>query len=521
MQLIETKIWQELSSHKSEIETISLQELFKNNPNRFTDLSFKVNDILVDFSKQKINSKTLELFEKLLEHCGAKQKIQAMFNQEKINNTENRAVFHVGLRSKTPISPVKKTLQKMQDFVTKLNSQEYVGATGKSITDIISIGIGGSDLGPRMVVQALDAYKTSKINFHFLSNVDSSTVVNILGKLNPHTTICLINTKSFKTLETLALADIIKAWFIDSLPSFKPHMIAVTANPAKAIEYGIDIDHIFELWDWVGGRYSIWSAVGLPVAIALGMDQFYEFLDGANAIDDHFYKTEVQQNIPMLMALIGAWNNNLFQHETLAVMPYLDRLELFPAYLQQLEMESNGKSVNIQDNEINYKTAPVIWGGVGCNNQHAYMQLLHQGTQTVPVDFIVVVNNDVEMHHELNKILFASCIGQSQALLHGTNNNVTKAKICKGNKPSTTIVLNKLSPSTLGSLIALYEHKVFIQGIIWQIQSFDQFGVEIGKTLINNLLPLLTGSKLADIDKSEIDDSTFGLLRYYMENSKT
>lgn len=516
MQISKNNIWQNLSEHKKDITSLKIKDLF-NDQNRFSELSVELNNILFDFSKQLINKDTLKLLLKLLEECNYKQKISAMFNGEDINHTEKRKVFHVGLRAQQKSADITDSLERIKNLVDKINNNNYF-SDKKAVTDIISIGIGGSDLGPRMTCEALDNFKTSKVNMHFISNVDNNSLQKILNKLNANNTIAIINSKSFTTIETLTIANIVKSWFDQKLNNSNDtseHLIAVTANKIKAIEFGIDVKNIFEFWDWVGGRYSVWSAVGLPLAISIGMDNFNSFLNGAAIVDEHFQNESAEKNIPILMALIGVWNNNFLDSRTLAVMPYLDNLKLLPEYLQQLEMESNGKTININGNITEHHTAPIIWGGVGCNNQHAYMQLLHQGSQTIPTDFILPVNScENSVDKKLDNLLYASCLGQSLALMQG--NNFNNEKQCIGNKPSTTIVFPILTPSILGSIIAIYEHKVFIQGIIWQIQSFDQWGVELGKNLIKDLLPMLTSDK----GFSELDSSTHGLLQYYQKHSK-
>lgn len=536
MQISETKVWKKLTQHCEEIDELSLTDLFKQK-NRFEKFSLNVGDMLIDFSKQKISEKTIELLLELTKLCKVEEKIQLMFKGENINFTENKPAFHVALRSKNTIKDVKDVLKKIENLVYKLNSKKYLGFTNNVITDVISLGIGGSDLGPRLGCAALEGYKESHINMHFLNNIDGTSISKLLKKLNPETTLCIINSKSFTTQETIIVAEIIKNWFINFFKvknSYQPHLVAVTANIQNALDFGIKQENIFQMWDWVGGRYSIWSAVGLPIAISCGMKNFYNFLQGAYEMDQHFLTTPIEKNAPIMMALIGIWNNNFFEYPSLSINPYLDGLELLPSYLQQLEMESNGKSINNFSEHVMHSTSPVIWGGVGCNNQHAYMQLLHQGTYIVPVDFIGAVNLCSD-YKKLNQLLFTSCICQSKALMDGnisedlddmikinqkSNKLKLSHKICVGNRPSTVVLFPNMSPANLGKLIALYEHKVFVQGIIWQIQSFDQWGVELGKKLINNMMPTFNSRENEDILKfvgNKLDSSTKGLLQYYVK----
>lgn len=521
MQISQQDSWKNLENHKLKMQKKSIFDLFEDK-NRFNKLSFELNNILFDFSKQLIDKETINLFSKLLEKLDYKDKINAMFNGDSINHTENRKAFHVGLREEKQSPEVRDSLRKIELIVNNLRNNTFFSNSKNKVTDIISIGIGGSDLGPRMVCNALEPYKQSDINIHFISNSDSLSLDKILKKLNPNQTIAIINSKSFSTIETLSIAMQVRAWLDKNLSSTtqtNEHLLAVTANKEKAINFGINSNNILELWDWVGGRFSVWSAVGLPIAISIGFDNFKEFLNGAQSVDKHFKNTEISKNIPILMAIIGIWNNNFLEHRTHAVMPYLDSLGLFPDYLQQLEMESNGKTINVFGKLVEHHTAPVLWGGVGCNNQHAYMQLLHQGSQTIPTDFILCVNpNNKTSDKDLDNLLYASSVGQSLALIKG--NLTGNEKHCHGNKPNTTIVLPEVSPKLLGSLIATYEHKVFVQGIIWQIQSFDQWGVELGKNLIKDLLPLIKDNNTLEQQQNKLDSSTYGLLQYYQKHSK-
>lgn len=490
MLLNKTKSWQALQQHQQQMADSTLLQLFNSNPNRFAKFSLELPGLLLDYSKQFVNEQTIELLCKLAEELNLKQAITALVNGEIVNKTEQRPALHTELRRPDPAKKeVKQVLAQMRSFVNMVHNSIY--------TDVIILGIGGSDLGPRLVCEALQPYRVGDLRLHFIANVDGDTIVPLLKTLNPRTTLCLINSKTFTTIETLANANLIRDWLDNN-----NHLFAVSADRAKAIAFGISADKIFEFWDWVGGRYSVWSAVGLGIALVVGMDNFEKLLSGAHAMDRHFIEADFAQNMPVLMALIGIWNINFQQHKTLAIMPYADGLQLLPAYLQQLEMESNGKAAA-------YQTAPVIWGGVGCNGQHAYMQLLHQGTQVIPVDFLVA-RNSINGPKQLHNLLVASCLGQSQALMTGYVDQ-HEYKSCPGNRPSTTIMFDQLTPELMGQLIALYEHKVFVQGVIWQIQSFDQWGVQLGKQLIKDVLQIIDSKQLQNVDSS-----TAGLLGYFL-----
>jgi glucose-6-phosphate isomerase len=503
MTIDKSSAWLTLQQHQIELSPISLAEMFASNKQRFHELSFKHCDLLCDFSKQKINTQTIKLLSDLAQEAQLSQSIEDLFNGALVNKTEQRAALHTQLRHPQAHKPeVKRVLAQMGSFIDYLHSSKF--------TDIIVLGIGGSDLGPRLVCEALQPYKQTDRRLHFVANVDGDTINTLLQCLNPHTTLCIINSKTFTTIETLANAKLVKNWMQQHVATVAQQLVAVTANKKAALEYGISPDNIFEFWDWVGGRYSVWSAVGLPIAIAIGMHNFEKFLAGAHAMDQHFRTAPFTNNLPVLMALVGVWNINFNAYHTLAIKPYTDGLQLLPAYLQQLEMESNGKSAANNGDFVNYQTAPVIWGGVGCNGQHAYMQMLHQGTQIVPVDFLVA-KSSVTGSQELQDLLVASCLGQSQALMLGRSAAETY-KLCKGNRPSTTIMFDKMTPEILGSIIALYEHKVFVQGIIWQIQSFDQWGVQLGKDLIKDVLQIIEKRDLKNLDAS-----TAGLLQHFFE----
>lgn len=488
--------WQALVAAASVPTTIT--DLFAQEPKRFENFAVELDDMLVDFSKQNISQHSLDLLLDLAEQSNLQAEMQNLFAGGIVNRTEHRPALHTELRNPdTAKAEIKAVLAQMEKFVAETHKS--------AITDVIVLGIGGSDLGPRLVCEALESFRISALNLHFIANVDASSITPLLKTLNPDTTLCIVNSKTFTTIETLANAKIVRAW----LPA--SNLIAVTTNKAAALEFGVPATQIFEFWDWVGGRYSVWSAVGLPIALQIGMANFKRFLAGAHAMDQHFINQPLARNIPVLMALVGIWNNNLLHYPTLCIQPYADGLQLLPAYLQQLEMESNGKSTHNSGGKLDYFTAPVIWGGVGCNSQHAYMQMLHQGTQVVPVDFLIAANN-LHEPSELQQLLMASCLGQSQALMAGQNDPLVY-KQCPGNRPSTTIIFKQLSPEIVGKLIALYEHKVFVQGIIWQIQSFDQWGVQLGKNLIKDVLKTMENQ-----DFSALDPSTRGLLKFYFKN---
>jgi glucose-6-phosphate isomerase len=484
--------WQPLSKHHQSLQTQHLKDLFANDPDRQKKLSISIDEIEFDYSKQFITHDTLQLLSDLATRYELKNKIQAMFNGEKINTSENRAALHTALRAPatTPIVldgkniklEIQHSLEQVFSLVNQLHNKTYLGATDLPIDTIISLGIGGSDLGPRMTCKALAAYANPNIKIHFLSNVDGWSLQNVLTKCNPATTLCIINSKTFTTPETLCNAKSIIDWFKSSLPKFQKHLFAVTSLPQRAIEFGISEENVFKFWDWVGGRYSIWSAVGLPLAISIGVENFKAFLQGAFKIDQHFLNTPILQNIPALIGLIGFWNRNFLQLPTLAILPYSDRLKLYPSYLQQLEMESNGKSCDIDGKPISYDTCPIIWGNVGCDCQHSFMQLIHQSNQTVPIDFILT-SDAVSKYQEQQKLLLKSANSQSKALTYGSPANELPIKVCPGNRPHSIITLKSLNPFNLGALIAIYEHKTFTQSVLWNINPFDQWGVELGKKL--------------------------------------
>ncbi|WKD85172.1 Glucose-6-phosphate isomerase [Polaribacter huanghezhanensis] len=510
-----TRAWQKLTSHFSDIKEIHLKEFFKNNANRISDFSFSFDNFTVDYSKNRINQETLELLIELANEVDLKEAIEKYFSGDIINTTENRAVLHTALRDnsskeilveKVNVKPeIKATLNQIAEFSEKVIYGKWKGFTGKSITNVVNIGIGGSDLGPNMIVEALQFYK-NHLNLHFVSNVDGDHISEIIKKLHPETTLFVIVSKTFTTQETITNATTLKEWFLKSATKkdIAKHFVAVSSNIKEVVEFGISNKNIFPMWNWVGGRFSLWSAVGLSISLSVGFQNFKALLDGASEMDAHFKNTEFEQNIPVISSLISIWYNNFFGCETEAILPYSHYLKKLPEYLQQTSMESNGKSVDRNGKKIDYQTGAIIWGDVGTNMQHAFMQLLHQGTKLIPAEFIGFKESlsDLTAHH---KKLMANFCAQTEALAFGKTaeevhldlkfNNQSKElstllpfKVFGGNKPSTTILIKKLTPNSLGKLIALYEHKVFVQGVVWNIFSFDQFGVELGKELVSKHL---------------------------------
>jgi glucose-6-phosphate isomerase len=545
-QINQSKIWKQLAEHCKEVSALKMADLFAKDLLRFEKFSLSAVGWFLDYSKNRITSTTLELLLQLAEETDLTAKIQDMFAGKIINTTEQRAVLHTALRNPENASikidevnvmpEIHASLKSILKCAEQVRQGIWRGFSGKKITDVVNIGIGGSDLGPAMVVNALLPYKIKGINCHFVSNVDSSHISETLKYLNPETTLFIIASKTFTTQETLCNAVTAKDWLekVASNNATLQHFIAVTAKSKKALEFGIAENNIYPFWDWVGGRYSLWSAIGLSIAIAIGADNFKDLLAGANAMDIHFRNTPFAKNMPVIMALIGIWNINFFDAKSCAVLPYDQYLALLPAYLQQLEMESNGKSVSIEGHPLSYATSPVIWGAVGTNGQHAFHQLLLQGTQQIPADFIVSVNNHnpIGEHH---LYLFANCLAQSQALMQGKTideaeqellsggmdkdaaQRLAVHKVIRGNNPSNTIVTNKITPKTLGALIALYEHKVFVQGVIWHINSFDQWGVELGKQLAQNVIPKIQNTE----NNLKVDGSTEGLIQIYLKHHES
>ena len=537
----ETSAWKKLEMHYNEMQKASMQELFQLDANRTEKFNLKWNDFLIDYSKNIINQETLQLLLQLANEVGLKSAIADYFDGAIINQTENRAVLHTALRAKESaiinvdgdnvVSEIYEVKSKIKAFTNEVTSGERTGYTGKSFTDVVNIGIGGSDLGPAMAVEALQFYK-NHLNVHFVSNVDGDHVNEIIKKLNPETTLFVIVSKTFTTQETLTNSETIRKWFLESATQedIAKHFVAVSTNIQKVTEFGINPDNVFPMWDWVGGRFSLWSAVGLTISLAVGYDNFDELLEGANEMDEHFKTTDFDKNMPVILALLSVWYNNFFGAESEALIPYTQYLQKLAPYLQQGTMESNGKSVGRDGKPVNYQTGTIIWGEPGTNAQHAFFQLIHQGTKLIPADFIGFVTplyGDNDHHDKLMSNFFA----QTEALMHGKSGDQVQAefgkqgisadkvkfllpfKVFTGNKPTNTILIQKLSPKTLGSLIALYEHKIFVQGIIWNIFSFDQWGVELGKQLANSILEEINTKTVKNHDSS----TTF-LLNHFLTN---
>ena len=486
-----TEAWNKLQTHFSEINEVHMMDLFKEDKKRVDKMNLSWKEFQVDFSKNRITDKTISLLLELAEELGLKEAIELQFEGSKINQTEDRAVLHTALRDFHSMKPeVKKSLQKMKKTSNAVIKGTWKGFTGKPITDIVNIGIGGSELGPKMVTNALKYY-SNDLKIHYISNVDGDHVSETLKKLNRETTLFIIVSKSFTTQETMTNANAIKNWFLQESTQLdiEKHFIAVSSNESAVIDFGISEQNVFPMWDWVGGRFSLWSAVGLSTCCAIGYKNFEELLRGAHEMDLHFRNEDFSENIPVVLALLSVWYNNFFLSETEAIIPYTQYLEDFVPFLQQAIMESNGKSVDRNGNTINYQTGTIVWGNVGANAQHAFFQLLHQGTKLVPVDFIGF-SESLYHNKKQHEILKANFFSQSEALLQGTyKQSISNAyRAFSGNKPSNTILINNLTPKNLGSLIAIYEHKIFVQGIIWNIFSFYQWGVELGKKLTNKLL---------------------------------
>jgi len=488
-----TKAWKKLQQHFSDhsadkvgLKNVHMMDLFEQDNDRVHKMKITWNDFQVDYSKNRITDKTLSLLIELAEEVKLKEAISLQFSGEKINQTEDRAVLHTALRDFGSFKPeVKQTLQKMKLFSEAIIKGDWKGYTGKTITDIVNIGIGGSDLGPKMVTEALSYYK-NHLNVHYISNVDGDHISETLKDLNRETTLFIVVSKTFTTQETLANAQTIRKWFLKQAEEkdIANHFVGVSANINAAMDFGISEENIFHLWDWVGGRFSLWSAVGLSICCSVGYTNFEGLLKGAQEMDLHFKESAFSENIPVILGLLSIWYNNFFNSETEAVIPYTQCLEKFVPYLQQAVMESNGKSVDRNGTPINYQTGTIVWGNVGTNAQHAFFQLLHQGTKLIPVDFIGF-SESLFADQEHHSLLMANFFAQSEALLQGTYKEEVTSNFnaFEGNKPSNTILINKLTPKSLGSLIAMYEHKLFVQGIIWNIFSYDQWGVEIGKKL--------------------------------------
>ncbi len=537
-----TQAWLLLKRHyDEEMQRMHMRKLFESDANRFNKFSLRFGDILFDYSKNIINNKTLQLLFQLAEECEVKAGIGAMFSGETINETENRAVLHVALRNfssrsyfsegKDVMPDVERVREQMKAFCENVHAAEWKGYTGKPIKYIVNIGIGGSDLGPFMVTEALKPYWKDGITPYFVSNIDGTHITEVLKKVNPEETLFLIASKTFTTQETMTNAHTARDWFMSAAKNeahVAKHFVALSTNREAVVQFGIDPQNMFEFWDWVGGRFSLWSAIGLSIALTIGYSNFEELLKGAHAVDEHFRTEKFKDNLPVIMALIGLWYTNFFDAQSEAILPYDQYMHRFAAYFQQGNMESNGKSVDRNGYEVSYKTGPVIWGEAGTNGQHAFYQLIHQGTRVIPCDFIApaISHNPVGDHHVK---LLSNYFAQTEALMNGKTEadvlkelaalgkskeeikKLSRFKIFKGNKPTNSFLLKEITPNTLGSLIAMYEHKIFVQGIIWNIFSFDQWGVELGKQLANKILPELE-------NQDEIyshDSSTNGLINEF------
>ncbi|MEZ4658709.1 MAG: glucose-6-phosphate isomerase [Caldilineaceae bacterium] len=542
-QLTESSAWRALTAHQAEMQNVQMRDLFADDLTRFERFALRFDDILFDYSKNRITPQTMDLLLDLARQQEVEQKIAAMFSGQKINTTEDRAVLHVALRNRAnrPIlvdgqdvmPEVNAVLAKMRRFSEAVRSGAWTGYTGQPMTDIVNIGIGGSDLGPKMVTQALAHYAQPGLRVHFVSNVDGTDMAETLKQVRPETTLFLVASKTFTTQETMTNAHTARKWFLQAAGDDKAvakHFAALSTNAQGVAEFGIDTENMFEFWDWVGGRYSLWSAIGLSIALYIGMDNFEALLGGAHKVDEYFRTTPLAENISVIMALLGIWYNNFWNAQSHAILPYDQYLLHFADYFQQGDMESNGKHVDKSGVRVDYSTGPIIWGQPGTNGQHAFYQLIHQGTKLIPCDFLAPAqsHNPLGQHHP---ILLSNFFAQTEALMKGKTPDearaelmrdgvsgdqlalLTAAKTFEGNKPTNSFLFQKLTPETLGSLIALYEHKIFTQGAIWNINSFDQMGVELGKQLAKVILPELNG----DSEVETHDSSTNGLINYYKE----
>ncbi|HEX2568088.1 MAG TPA: glucose-6-phosphate isomerase [Polyangia bacterium] len=549
----QTEAWKALQAHYQTMSQKHMRDLFKEDPKRFDKFSLRfvdpgdpTNTIFFDFSKNRITEETLKLLFGLANTVNLKAFTERMFTGEKINTTEDRAVLHVALRNRSnrPIMvdgkdvmpEVNQVLAHMREWTEAIRNGSWTGYTGKAITDVVNIGIGGSDLGPVMATEALKPYAKPGLRVHFVSNIDGTHMVETLKKVNPETTVFIVASKTFTTQETITNAITAKEWFLKAAGDQKhvaKHFVALSTNEAEVTKFGIDKKNMFAFWDWVGGRYSLWSAIGLSIAVYIGMDNYEQLLAGGHAMDEHFRTTPVEKNLPAILGLVGLWYNNFFGAQTVAILPYDQYMHRFSAYFQQGDMESNGKSVQRDGDACDTSTGPIIWGEPGTNGQHAFYQLIHQGTKLVPCDFLAPIEtqNPVGEHHE---ILLSNFFAQTEALMKGKTaeevreelkgakmspealEKLVPQKVFQGNKPSNSIMFQKLTPRTLGSLIALYEHKIFTQGVVWNINSFDQWGVELGKQLAKAILPELKGTGTV----SSHDASTNGLINYFKQNRK-
>ena len=542
MSITESPTWQKLKDHFETAKNLHMRDLFEGDSERFEGFSLRFDDILFDFSKNRITEETFGLLLELAQEAGLEEATQAMFSGQHINTTEDRAVLHVALRNRSnrPIlvdgqdvmSEVNEVLEGMRRFSDAVRSGAWRGYSGKAITDVVNIGIGGSDLGPKMVTRALTPY-AGDLRVHFVSNIDGTDISEALAGLEPETTLFLVASKTFTTIETMTNARTARDWLLDAAKdegAVAKHFVALSTNEEEVAAFGIDTENMFGFWDWVGGRYSLWSAIGLSIALFIGMDRFEELLEGAHGVDEHFRDTPFEKNIPVVMGLLGVWYNNFFGAQTHAILPYDQLLEFFPAYFQQGDMESNGKRTTRDGEGVDISTGPVIWGQPGTNGQHAFYQLIHQGTKLIPCDFLTAA----ESHHPIgdhHTILLSNFFAQTEALMKGRTPEearaelegqglegdeldlLTAAKTFEGNKPTNSFLYPELTPKTLGALIALYEHKIFTQGVVWNINSFDQMGVELGKQLAKAILPELEG----DDPVTSHDSSTDGLINAYKE----
>jgi len=542
--LTQYPVWNALCAHQKSVAPLHMRDFFAADAKRFEKFSLQFGGLLLDYSKHRITEETLPLLIQMAREANIETWREKMFAGDKINITENRAVLHTALRNRTntpvyvdgkDVMPeVNAVLAHMRTFSDQVRSGNWKGYTGKRITDIVNIGIGGSDLGPVMACQALKPYAQAGLNIHFVSNIDGAHLMLALEKCNAETTLFIVASKTFTTQETMTNAHSARTWFLNAAKDdahIAKHFVALSTNAKAVAEFGIDTNNMFAFWDWVGGRYSLWSAIGLSITLYVGMDNFEAMLTGGHEMDNHFRTTPLEQNMPVILALIGIWYNNFFHVDTHAILPYDQGMARFPAYLQQADMESNGKFICRDGKRVQYKTGPVIWGEAGTNGQHAFYQLIHQGTQIVPADFLMPVHSHYEIgkhgyaHH---KILLANFLAQTQALMLGKTKDEACAelekqglsgqaledllphKVFEGNRPTTSIMFDKLTPNTLGKLIALYEHKIFVQGIMWDINSFDQWGVEYGKQIAQQILPQLTNDEVV----SNYDSSTNGLINH-------
>lgn len=533
-----TAAWQKLRAHYADIGQVHMRTLFAQNPERFDQLSFQLDDLWVDFSKNRITSETLTHLVDLAEACGVPQAIKAMLGGEEINETEGRAVMHTALRNRSgkpvhvggeDVMPaIQSVLAQMKSFCEQVRSGDWRGYTDQEITDVVNIGIGGSDLGPAMASYALQPFGHPRLRVHYVSNVDGAHLAQVLSQVRPESTLFLIASKTFTTQETMTNAHSARDWFLQTAGDeahVAKHFAALSTNVEGVTQFGIDPENMFQFWDWVGGRYSVWSAIGLSLALQIGFDAFEEFLDGAHAMDKHLETAPLEKNLPVLMALLGVWYNNFFDADSIAILPYSQYLFHFPRYLQQADMESNGKYVDRKGEKVDYQTGPIVWGAPGTDGQHAFYQLIHQGTKLIPCDFIAPAQSEHIMGDHQAKLM-ANFFAQSQALMQGKTAEEVRAeltaagknkaeieallpyKVFEGNRPSTSMLFERLAPYSLGRLIALYEHKIFIQGVIWNVFSFDQWGVELGKQLAKGILPVLEGAAAP----ADFDSSTAGLI---------